>query len=378
MKSLNYMKNQCILFYIRVWCFYSRYHESIVNITVFIIYIIYVIFFVEPLYCASDSGESCRSLELKRHPEDTGESTIRLVSLDKKSSDINNQKCETASMVSGRASDDWSTRATVGVKDNSEITSVCSQSLAVRDNTVSIGSLRNRIQDTIALYGGNSNSTMLGEMSSHNDTLQGETANMNTVDTQQSREQSIRMYTDVLVDQARSSRDPNQIQYLGALLQELRQVAIANGLEVNERPLDLANNSELSIQTNISDPYNIERRREIIREKIISDVDQQLDINPKQSDLVRYGSENQNKLIEIKSKIINIYNKYYISGKRRVFWLVVEKYTDNYESYQQYKETWENDLSIRKQVKSLIKDEVQKLVDKNNPFGTNKDVYRKR
>jgi hypothetical protein len=81
----------------------------------------------------------------------------------------------------------------------------------------------------------------------------------------------------------------------------------------------------------------------------------------------------------MKSKLISLYNKYQIAGKRRLFWLVVEKYTDKYESYKQYKENWGDDTSIRKEVKSLIKDEVQKLVDKKNPFGTNKDVpLRKR
>jgi hypothetical protein len=204
---------------------------------------------------------------------------------------------------------------------------VSSHSLAVTaNNRVSIGSLRNRIQDTIALYGGSSNSTMLGEVGSHNDTMAGsasprygEITNINAIDTDQARAQSIREYRDVLLEQARLTRDPNRIQYLGVILQELRQVAIDNGLEVNERPLDVANNSELSIQTNPSDPYNLERRREIVREKIINDVDQQMELNQKQTDLIKHGSDNNKKLIEMKSKLISLYNKYQIAGKRRLF-----------------------------------------------------------
>lgn len=184
--------------------------------------------------------------------------------------------------------------------------------------------MRRRIQDTIALYGGSSNSTMLGEIGTQKDTMAGpiisrDRFNINAIDTDQARAQSIREYRDVLLEQARLTIDPDRIQYLGALLQELRQVAIDNGLEVNERPLDVANNSKLSIQTNPSDPYNIERRREIVREQIRSEVDQSLDLKNKETDLIKYGSDNKNKIIEIKSKIISIYNKYHIAGIRRLF-----------------------------------------------------------
>lgn len=332
-----------------------------------------LLYFSDPVYCASGLEESRSPIEFQRHPEDTGESTIRLVSLDKKSSEVNGPICDSGLTISGRASEDWSTCATVGVKDESEITSMSSHSITETENSrISIGSLRNRIQDTIALYRGSSNSTMLGEIGSQNDRLGDERANNIPIETQQAREQGISSYRAVLLEQARLTRDPERLQYLGGILQELRQVAIDSGLEVNERPLDVVNERKLSIQTNPSDTYNLERRREIVRENILRDVDKQLDLNHK------YSCYNNNKLIEIKSKIISIYNKYHISGKRRLFWLVVEKYTDNYDSYDQYKESGVSDTSIRKQVKCLIKDEVQKLVDKKNYLGTNKDVTRRR
>lgn len=60
-------------------------------------YIVSVLYYTDPIYCASaDLEDSNPDFEFKRHPEDTGDSTIRLV---RQTPDINGQRCDSASLV---------------------------------------------------------------------------------------------------------------------------------------------------------------------------------------------------------------------------------------------------------------------------------------
>jgi hypothetical protein len=51
------------------------------------------------------------------------------------------------------------------------------------------------------------------------------------------------------------------------------------------------------------------------------------------------------------SKLLNVLIKFKNKGKRALFWSFKEKYTGNYDSYKEFKKSWDPNLSIRSKIK---------------------------
>ena len=83
------------------------------------------------------------------------------------------------------------------------------------------------------------------------------------------------------------------------------------------------------------------------------------DNNCKGNKVIKYKSNSHEDGYNIIGKIRNIYDKYCEAGKRKLFWSVIVKHTNNFDSYEEYKEYWNSDTSIRKEFKLFIKDEVE-------------------
>ena len=81
-------------------------------------------------------------------------------------------------------------------------------------------------------------------------------------------------------------------------------------------------------------------------------------------------------------KLESIYIKYHDISKRKLAWTIWEKKSGDYCSYRDFKENWNPETSILKEIKERfgtrngkeIYSEVDKLVHRNNPFGFNKNV----
>lgn len=69
------------------------------------------------------------------------------------------------------------------------------------------------------------------------------------------------------------------------------------------------------------------------------------------------------------SKLQEVYIKYENITRRKFFWKIWEKHTDNYSSYEQFKSVgWDSDISIYQTIKVNLKQEVKQLLDIKDPF----------
>lgn len=403
MKIVNYLKNECVLFYLRLEINFSEYGIFYFYITYIAIVVTYGIY-GDPQHSISaqeDSSaydtdrerehlgdtsirntESSTSLEFTRHPQDTGESTLRLVAVTPgigeslNAASNHSQICESASLVSGssetmRESDGWSTIGVVGVNgdnNNDVITHRDNQALAASysgEDNINLSVLRHRIDDMIRIYGRNNVSSMLqSDISS----------NHSNPDNYSLSQETITLFRDVVTNTARCIRPQGTNDYaqLGLLFQQLNEAESA--LAINSQGLE-SNISGWSLETNNSDPNNFEQRREIVRARVENQLQQDCSNEVVVSDKKKL-EEIKTEINSILSKIRSICHKCKDGGKRKIFWHIMEKYTDRYETYQEYKESWEPDTKLRKEIKHFIRDEVKKLLDDKDPFERHIDRRR--
>lgn len=75
------------------------------------------------------------------------------------------------------------------------------------------------------------------------------------------------------------------------------------------------------------------------------------------------------------SKVKSIYIKYHDIGKRKLYWTIWEGNKDNYSNYQDFKQCWDPNTKIwkqiRKELKSDISEEVRNLIKNRDPFNRN-------
>ncbi len=387
MKFLSVFRNMCVNFYKTLCINFSRnyiYILSIVYISlIFILFIVYDIYTGDFEYCISHeienelSGDSSTSVQKKqtnqtwefnRHTEDLANSTIRLVcQTPELTNAANSPICGSASTVS----EDWSTRAVVGVngdnqsevvdgKGNSENISVkssCSNTDPNKDNLSELGA---RIDETIRGIKGNNStrSTLLGEIPS------GESSTVNEA----TRAEAIHSMRWALTQSKDTSElTPNDLQQLGLILQQLSEAE--RDLRAN-LPEDVNNNSNWSLETNNSNKINWDMRREIIKQQVEDQIEQR-EISKVEDTQLNKIEKIKSDIDILKSKIESLYNKYYNAGKRRLFWNIWEKYRGNFDTYKEFKEYSGPEMKIRTELK--------RFWDENgNPFGKNNDKYHRR
>ena len=82
------------------------------------------------------------------------------------------------------------------------------------------------------------------------------------------------------------------------------------------------------------------------------------------------------KFSNVESKLDSIYVKYHDVSKRKFVWTVWEKGRGNYESYQDFKLSWDPNKKVWSEIKSAVKSdlrsEIEKLIHKHDPFKTDK------
>ncbi len=82
------------------------------------------------------------------------------------------------------------------------------------------------------------------------------------------------------------------------------------------------------------------------------------------------------KLNHVENKLDSIYVKYHDISKRKFVWTVWEKGRGNYESYQDFKLSWDPNKKVWSEIKSAVKSdlrsEIEKLIHKHDPFKTDK------
>lgn len=403
MKFLSAFRNMCVIFYKSLCINFYRICISILNMClVYILYIKYDIYTGDFEYCISHEiennlkGDSSTSEQTKqiwefnRHNDDLGNSTIRLVCQTPDLANApNNPICSSASTVSENTptsvSDEWSTRAVVGLHgdnqsdlvdghSNSENTSIRDTRSQLHDPQSSlIGNSSNtgqdlgnlsglgaRIDDTIREIneGRTTSSTLLGEVPS------GESL---TVDESTRAEAIHSMRWALTIGRDTSRLTPNDIERLGHLLQQLGEAE--RELSANAPDVVDNNNSNWTVETNNSNRINWDMRRDYIRQEVDNQIER---------DMSKQVETQYNKIEKIKSdidilkcKIESLYNKYYNAGKRRLFWNIWEKYRGNFETYKEFKEYSGPDMKIRTELKRFWE-------ENGNPFARNKDIYRKR
>lgn len=65
----------------------------------------------------------------------------------------------------------------------------------------------------------------------------------------------------------------------------------------------------------------------------------------------------------IKNNITFIYIKCSETGKRKIFWTIWERNKGKYDSYKQFKQSWDNNSSIWSSIKKYIKEEIRAEVE---------------
>jgi len=82
------------------------------------------------------------------------------------------------------------------------------------------------------------------------------------------------------------------------------------------------------------------------------------------------------KFSHVESNLDSIYVKYNDISKRKFIWTVWEKGRGNYESYQDFKLSWDPNKKVWSEIKSAVKSdlrsEIEKLIHKHDPFKTDK------
>lgn len=73
-----------------------------------------------------------------------------------------------------------------------------------------------------------------------------------------------------------------------------------------------------------------------------------------------------------KENISSVYIKYQEIGKRKFYWTIWEQRKGNYNSYNDFKQSWDRDTKIWKTIanklKSDLKSDLNKLIGNTNPF----------
>ena len=73
-------------------------------------------------------------------------------------------------------------------------------------------------------------------------------------------------------------------------------------------------------------------------------------------------------------KIDSIYLKYHESGRRKFYWTIWEKRQGNFCNYQEFKEWWDPNTKVWKEIKSKMKvnisSKVERVIRTKDPFGT--------
>ena len=82
------------------------------------------------------------------------------------------------------------------------------------------------------------------------------------------------------------------------------------------------------------------------------------------------------KFSRVESKLDSIYVKYHDISKRKFVWTVWEKGRGNYESYQDFKLSWDPNKKVWSEIKNAVKSdlrsEIENLIHKHDPFKTDK------
>lgn len=96
-------------------------------------------------------------------------------------------------------------------------------------------------------------------------------------------------------------------------------------------------------------------------------------INPTNSCSVSSEDFYKSKLYNLNSsEDLSKFNKFKNKNKRVIFWILWEKYTNNFDSYKTFKENWDPNIKVRTLIKKDIKDGIWRIkVFKN----TAKDIW---